>query len=484
MVRLILPAQIHLTYSPYYKKMISTLISHASLLIQSRDTTLLTDPVFFDYLWEECNVQCPSIDLALEKLPKVDILNISHRHQDHFDIRTLAYIAGSTDILAPDAVVLAPRDEILLEVLSELEFKNVTVMEDFKTLEIKGLTLTPTPSLNKQDYFPEHGLLVHDGEVTLWNQVDTIVSPDIIKYMHRLYGQLDFAHVRYLPLLEGNFSFHNPLSLPMEEYSSFLKVATATRPKFAVPGSAGFKYRDEFGFLNQYSFPTTQEQFLRDLKDFCPDINSNVFYPGDRASISREGVEIQKAAADFVKIKVDDGHEVEFKPVAQVPPIRTQTLDKAEHEKEWEKVVDFVENRFVDILVEKKGVQSWVDWKVAYQLEVFGQEGSEIWCLDFAGEDASIIKGRICKINLYEGIACSELYRLIQNDTSWDYVGINGQYRTFKDIYRVRNGEFEHWTKTDNKFPQPLTEVFPAGQDMDRAKFMRDVKRWKGNPKV
>ncbi|HIE41935.1 MAG TPA: hypothetical protein EYP95_01605, partial [Nitrospinaceae bacterium] len=162
--------------------MISTLISHACLLIQSRETTLLTDPVFFDYLWEECNVQCPSIDLDLAKLPKVDILNISHRHQDHFDIRTLAYIAGSTDILASDAVVLAPNDEILLEVLNELEFKNVTVVEDFKTLEIKGLTLTPTPSLNKQDYFPEHGILVHDGEVTLWNQVDTIVTPDIIKY--------------------------------------------------------------------------------------------------------------------------------------------------------------------------------------------------------------------------------------------------------------------------------------------------------------
>ena len=50
--------------------MISTLISHACLLIQSRDTTLLSDPVFFDYLWEECNVQCPSIDLDLAKLPK------------------------------------------------------------------------------------------------------------------------------------------------------------------------------------------------------------------------------------------------------------------------------------------------------------------------------------------------------------------------------------------------------------------------------
>ena len=460
--------------------MITTMISHACLVIESRGTTLLTDPIFFDYLWEECNVQCPSIDLDLAKLPKVDILNISHRHQDHFDIRTLAYLAGDAGILAPDAVVLAPRDEILLEVLEKLEFKNITVVEDFKALEIKGLTLTPTPSLNKQDYFPEHGLLVHDGEVTLWNQVDTIVSPDMIKYMHRLYGQLDFAHVRYLPLLEGNFSFHLPLELPMEEYDSFLKVAAATRPKFAVPGSAGFKYRDEFGFLNQYSFPTTQEQFLRDLADFCPEIKSSVFYPGDRAVITREGVEMQKAASEFVKIREDDGHKVEFKPVAEVPPIRTRTQDKAQHEKEWQAVVDFIENRFVDMLVEKKAVRTWVDWKVIYQLEVFGQDGSEIWCLDFAGEDAAIIKGRVGKINLYEGIACSELYSLIQNETSWDYVGINGQYRTFKNIYRIRMGEFEHWTRTDDEFLQPLTEVFPAGAEMDREKFMRDVERWKG----
>ena len=464
--------------------MIATLISHACILIQSRDITVLTDPVFFDYLWEECNVQCPSIDLDRSKIPKVDILNISHRHQDHFDIRTLAYLAGNTDILASDAVVLAPRDEILLEVLKELEFKNVVVVEDFKTMEIKGLTLTATPSLNKQDYFPEHGLLIHDGEVTLWNQVDTIVSPDIIKYMNSLHGQIDFAHVRYLPLLEGSFSFHNTLELPMEEYSSFLKSTTACKPKFAVPGSAGFKYCDEFGFLNQYSFPTTQEQFLRDLMDFCPDIQSSVFYPGDIAVISKEGVEIKQAASDFVKVREYDGYKLEFKPVSEVPSIRTRTKDKEEHEKQWQEIVGFIENRFVELLVEKKAVQSWVDWKVAYQLEVFGQNGSEIWCLDFAGEDADIIKGRIGKINLYEGIACSELYSLIKNETSWDFVGINGQYRTFKDIYRVRMREFEYWVKTDKKFPQPLTEIFPSGKEMDRIKFMRDVKRWKGKSSV
>jgi len=458
----------------------TTLISHASLLVQSGNTTLLTDPVFFEYLWEECNVPCPSIDLDLEKLPRVDVLNISHRHQDHFDIRTLAYIASSKTILAPDAIVLAPRDEILLEVLKELEFKNVTVVEDFKAIEFKDFTLTPTPSLNQQDYFPEHGLLIHDGSVTIWNQVDTIVSPDIIKYIHRLYGHPDMAHMRYLPLLEGNFSFHNTIELPMEEYSSFLKVASACRPKFVVPGSAGFRYRDEFEFLNQYSFPTTQEQFLRDLKEFCPEINSSSFYPGDVATITKEGVRISSGSSDFIKIKENDGHKVEFKPVLEVPPIRTLTKDETEHNKEWIEVVDFIENQFVNKVIQKKAVQHWVEWQVVYQIEVFGQEDSQIWCMDFTGEDASIIKGRVGKINLYEGIACSELYRLIHNDTSWDYVGINGQYRTFKDIYRIRSGEFEKWEgQGREKFPQPLTEIFPAGQEMDRDKFMRDVKRWK-----
>ena len=458
----------------------TTLISHASLLVQSGNTTLLTDPVFFEYLWEECNVPCPSIDLDLDKLPKIDVLNISHRHQDHFDIRTLAHIASSNTVLAPDAIVLAPRDEILLEVLNELEFKNVMVVEDFKTIEFKDFTLTPTPSLNEQDYFPEHGLLIHDGSVTIWNQVDTIVSPDIIKYIHRLYGQPDMAHMRYLPLLEGNFNFHNRVELPMEEYSSFLKVAGACRPKFVVPGSAGFRYRDEFKFLNQYSFPTTQEQFLRDLKSFCPEINSSSFYPGDVANITKEGVQISRGSSDFIKMIEDDEHKIEFKPVLEVPPIRTLVKDKVEHEKQWIEVVNFIEKEFVNKVIQQKAVQQWVEWQVVYQIEVFGQEGSQIWCMDFTGEDASIIKGRVGKINLYEGIACSELYRLIHNDTSWDYVGINGQYRTFKDLYRIRLGEFEIWEGQGKKrFPQPLTEIFPAGQDMDRVKFMRDVKRWK-----
>ena len=58
----------------------TTLVGHACLLIQSKETTILTDPVWFDYLWEEINTLCPSIVLEKDKVPTLDVLNISHRH--------------------------------------------------------------------------------------------------------------------------------------------------------------------------------------------------------------------------------------------------------------------------------------------------------------------------------------------------------------------------------------------------------------------
>jgi len=456
----------------------TTLIAHACLLVQSKGTTLLTDPVFFDSLWEEINVHCPSIDLKIDKIPKVDILSISHRHQDHFDIRTLAFLAGKNTILKPDAVILAPNDDILLEVMEELGFNEVRVVRDFEPMRIKGLTLTPTPSLNKQDYFPEHGLLIHDGEVTAWNQVDTIVNPEIIEYIKKQYGQVDFAHNRYLPLLEGNFSFHQSLSLPFEEYNSFLQVVKALAPKYSVPGSAGFRYRDEYAFLNQYSFPVTQEQFLLDLAEFCPDIKTATFYPGDVAEISPGGADLQRQASDFVCVLEDNEHLVEFKPVAEVKPIRTLTLDKEKHDAERQAVVQFIEGHLLDALPQTQIDSIWRKWKVVYQLELFAKDNSDIWCIDFARADLKIVKGRIGKINLYEGIAYSELFRLMDGETNWDFVGVAAQYRCFHNVYRVGKGSFECFPQ-DKKFPPPLMEIFPAGREMDREKFMKDVRRWK-----
>ena len=463
----------------------TTLIGHACLLFESRDTTLLSDPCLFSLHFEELNYYFPRVDIQRDKFPRPDAVYLSHRHQDHFDVRTLAYLKRNDRILKPNVRIMAPNDPILLEVLKELEFENVEILADFEPIPVKDVIITPTPSLNQsstaQDYFPEHGLLVHDGQVTAWNQVDTIVSPEIIDHIGKIYGGVDFAHSRFLPLLEGHFTYHKPVVLPFDEYCSFLNAMRALAPKFVVPGSAAFRYRDEFTFMNHYTFPTTQEQFLCDLLEFCPEIKSSVFLSGDVAHISPSGTRIESQGSDFVRTVEDDSHRVAFKPVLEVSPIRTQTADPAQHEQEMKVIRDFVENQYLDRLLKSEILQGWKHWKIVYQLEVFGQGGeSEIWSIDFGQSELSIQKGSLSKINLYEGVASSELYALIQKTTSWDYVALCGNYRTFNNIYRITNGQLEYFpSEKINQALEPLMDAFPADLDMDREKFLKDVRRWK-----
>ena len=466
----------------------TTLVGHACLLIQSKETTILTDPVWFDYLWEEINVLCPSIVLEKDKIPPLDVLNISHRHQDHFDVRTLAYLAQNKRILTPDTIVLAPQDDLLLDILNELEIKNIKVVADFEQIQVKDVTLSPTPSRNQvstaEDSFPEHGLIVNDGEVTIWNQVDSIVNPDIIQRIGELYGQIDFFHSRFVPLLEGNLSYNKPLTLPVDEYCTFLNVVKALGPKMVVPGSAAIKYRDELSFMNQYSFPITQDQFLRDLAAFCPEVPSSPFFSGDVAHISADEVRIEKQASDFVRVREDDSHLITFKPHAYVPVVTTQTTDPTEYEREMQVIDNFIENCFLERILNSELLGGWQHWQIVYQLEVFGQEGlrPQVWTVDFGQPGKpQLQKGDIGKINLYEGISSSELCALIEGTTSWDYVTLCGNYRTFNNIYRITNGGLELPPEDKSNYAlEPLMDLFPWDGDMDRRKYMKDVHRWKG----
>ena len=463
----------------------TTLVGHACLLIQSKETTILTDPVWFDYLWEEINTLCPSITLNKDKVPPLDVLNISHRHQDHFDVRTLAYLVKNERILTSETLVLAPQDNLLLDILSELEFKNIKVVTDFEPIKVKDVTITPTPSRNQlstaEDPFPEHGLLVNDGEVTIWNQVDSLVNPEIIQQVGELYGQIDFFHSRFVPLIEGNLSYNKPLTLPISEYCTFLNIVKALNPRFVVPGSAAFRYRDELLFMNQVSFPITQEQFLRDLEAFCPEVPNAPFFPGDIAHISKEKVEIKKQSSDFVQVREDDSHLITFKPHAYVPVITTQTTDPAEYKREMQVVDDFIGNCLLERVLKSELLEGWKHWQIVYQLEVFGQDKPQAWTVDFSQSgEPKLHKGDIGKINIYEGISSSELCALVEGETSWDYVTLCGNYRTFNNIYRITDGRLELPPEDKSNYAlEPLMDMFPWDSDMDRQKFMRDVKRWK-----
>ena len=74
-----------------------TWIGHASMLVQASGLNVLTDPIFSKraspvQFFGPARVLPPG--LALEDLPHVDVVAISHNHYDHLDRGSILSLAG------------------------------------------------------------------------------------------------------------------------------------------------------------------------------------------------------------------------------------------------------------------------------------------------------------------------------------------------------------------------------------------------------
>ena len=80
-----------------------TYIGHATLLIEIGDHTIITDPNFEPALGKFLpRVSAPGI--ALEELPKLDAILLTHAHADHLSFKSLDALQSDIPLFAPPAV--------------------------------------------------------------------------------------------------------------------------------------------------------------------------------------------------------------------------------------------------------------------------------------------------------------------------------------------------------------------------------------------
>ncbi|MGA0845537.1 MAG: MBL fold metallo-hydrolase, partial [Luteolibacter sp.] len=81
-----------------------TWLGHASFLLQSAQQSFLIDPVFSSHC---APLPLPGLrrlvapPCAIEDLPKIDAIFITHSHYDHLDLKTLRKLGCSTRIWVP-----------------------------------------------------------------------------------------------------------------------------------------------------------------------------------------------------------------------------------------------------------------------------------------------------------------------------------------------------------------------------------------------
>ncbi|MEP6992463.1 MAG: MBL fold metallo-hydrolase [bacterium] len=121
----------------------ATWIGHSTILLQMAGLNVITDPMFseraFPVQWLGPRRIMPAA-LVLDALPPIDVVLLSHSHYDHLDKPAVKHLTRAH----PDAAWVVPLG--LGTYLRGWGVRNVTELDWWQSIEMRGLHITATPA--------------------------------------------------------------------------------------------------------------------------------------------------------------------------------------------------------------------------------------------------------------------------------------------------------------------------------------------------
>jgi L-ascorbate metabolism protein UlaG (beta-lactamase superfamily) len=164
---------------------------HACILVESRDVSILSDPV----ISYEYHSNLPRYTYS--DLPDlIDYVVITHNHQDHILLETLLQLRHKIDqIVVPRSGGGALQDPSLKMALQRIGFNNVVEIDEMETIELNGGRLVGVPFLG------EHSDLNIKTKMAYFVQMDAgsillaadscNIEPHIYEHVERVTGPAD-----------------------------------------------------------------------------------------------------------------------------------------------------------------------------------------------------------------------------------------------------------------------------------------------------
>jgi L-ascorbate metabolism protein UlaG (beta-lactamase superfamily) len=189
-----------------------TFINHATVMIQTQNFRVLTDPVFSKRVsplsWVGPKRYHPP-GIEFKDLPKIDMVWISHSHYDHLDLRSLKKIAKRDNALF---IVPLKMDRIL----QNAGIQNIIALdwwEEYLLDENHSAVLTPTQHWSRRGVF--------DLNKTLWGSF-VLKSHDL-----RIYFAGDTGHGPFFKEIQNRLGPMDVSLLPIGAYEPrwFMKDA-------------------------------------------------------------------------------------------------------------------------------------------------------------------------------------------------------------------------------------------------------------------
>lgn len=294
-------------------------LGHATWLAEVDRLRLLFDPLLEDLHHGGVFEVHPKRHVHAEAL-EADFIFVSHRHPDHFDLRSLKRLAE----LDRESVVVT-SDELVASCARRLGFKTTRVVPAGTRIDLDGPRVITTPSAGASD--PEWGAVVIGQEGAVYNQIDTSLgtASDVRRFFDEALGRkLTMGLVRWQPLLEVEAMTAGPIGFPFRGYADELARAAALDATVLVPSAAGTRHTGPYAFMNRLVYPITQARFLEDVAARAPSSRALRATTGATYRVRGDDVEVALGGASHL-VEVGDATPNEdearlFRPF-EIPPI-------------------------------------------------------------------------------------------------------------------------------------------------------------------
>ena len=191
-----------------------TRIVHAAVILDFRGTRVLVDP------WYSPNPPLgprETIGIALDKLPPMRGILITHQHDDHFDVETLENY--------PDKSVRVVVPKGLGERIRAMGYEDVVEVEDWEQTQIGNVILMAVPASHS---VRENGYVLQGDSVTVYVAGDTLFDAKSFAAIAEIFPSIDVA---LLPV-GGYRMLGRQLDMTPEQAA---RAFTILKPHHAIP---------------------------------------------------------------------------------------------------------------------------------------------------------------------------------------------------------------------------------------------------------
>jgi L-ascorbate metabolism protein UlaG (beta-lactamase superfamily) len=169
----------------------ATWIGHASFVFRLGGALVATDPVFAERMGPRRRLAAPGIDPW--RLPRLDVVTVSHSHYDHMDLPSLRLLAQRGDPL-----FVVPKDNA--EVLQGAGIGKVTELGWWESVEAAGVRVTCVPAQHWSMRVPWDrnarlwgGFVYESAEGVAYHAGDTAMSEDVFRAIADRCPAIDWA---------------------------------------------------------------------------------------------------------------------------------------------------------------------------------------------------------------------------------------------------------------------------------------------------